>query len=219
MLAFALVSAGDVHAANSEAWMPISDKDGIRIWQKRVPGSPFVAFRGQMVMNTSMKKLIAVLYDQERKLEWMHDCVANEVLAETKPGHTVIYNRTAVNVMFVADRDVVAQTKLTVMEGENRIRIDAWGVEHPSKPEVEGVVRMPRLQLVWDFRVVNKNLTEVTYEVQTDPGGWLPAWLVNRVSKNIPYHSLHKLSLQVKKPYPKAMSFVENYFDWSTLGF
>ena len=205
-------------AEQGNAWEPIADKDGIQVWQKKVAGSPFVAFRGQMVMNASLKKLIAVLYDQERKLEWMHDCVANEVITKKKLGNVIIYNRTAVNVMFVSDRDVVVETQLTVLEKENRMRINAWSVEHPQKPEMDNVVRMPKLKLIWDFRVVNKDLTEVTYEVQTDPGGWLPAWLVNRVSRDIPYNSLHKLNLQVQKPYPKAMAFVSKNLNWAPFG-
>ena len=206
------------HASSPEEWTQISDENGIRIWQKKVEGTPFVAFRGRMVMNASLKKLLAVLHDQERKLEWMHDCVANEVLERKGLGNAIIYNRTAVRVILVSDRDIVVETKLTVLQDQGVVRIDAWSVEHPAMPKVDGVVRMPKLDLMWSFRVVNKNLTEVTYEVQTDPGGWLPAWLVNRVARKIPFHSLHKLDLQVKKPYPKAMAIIESKIDWPALG-
>ena len=211
-------SVSPAHAFEWKGWTELSDEDGIRIWQRKIENSGFVAFRGQMVMQASIKKLLAVLHDQERKMEWMHNCAANDVIERRGLGKLVIYNRTAVNVLFVSDRDVVVETSLTIRPMERRVRVDAWSVTHPDWPEQGGAVRMRKLKLIWDLVSVSPELTEVTYEVQADPGGWLPAWLVNRVSKKIPYHSLEKLNRQAAKPYPKALAYIEKRFDWASLG-
>ena len=159
------------------------------------------------------------MYDQEKKMEWMHDCVANDVLEEKGLGNHIIYNRTAVNVMFVSDRDVVVETVFKFDDTHRRITIDATSVQHAKRPLVPGVVRMPKVKLRWQFRMVSLSLTEVTYEVEADPGGWLPAWLVNRVSKDIPYHSLVNLEKQSKQPYREAVAAVERALDWQSMGF
>ncbi|MEE2904264.1 MAG: START domain-containing protein [Myxococcota bacterium] len=206
-------------SAAAQSWEPVDDKDGVQLWQRTVSGSPFIAFRGQMVMKTSIKKLVAIMYDQENKLAWMHDCVANDVLEEKGLGNHIIYNRTAVNVMFVSDRDVVVETVFKFDDQQRQITIDATSVQHPDRPTISGVVRMPKVKLRWQFRVVADSLTEVTYEVEADPGGWLPAWLVNRVSIYIPYHSLVNLEKQTKRPYSDALAVVERKLNWKSMGF
>ena len=215
----AAICCGIASQATAQSWQSVDDKDGVQLWQRTVPGSPFIAFRGQMIMNTSIKKLTAIMYDQEKKMEWMHDCVANDVLEEKGLGNHIIYNRTAVNVMFVSDRDVVVETVFKFDDTHRRITIDATSVKHAKRPLIPGVVRMPKVKLRWQFRMVSLSLTEVTYEVEADPGGWLPAWLVNRVSKDIPYHSLVNLEKQSKQPYREAVAAVERALDWKSMGF
>ena len=55
-----------------------------------------------------------------------------------------------------------------------------------------GVVRMPRLVGSYDLRPVEAG-TRVVYTVDSDPGGRLPAWLVKRASKDLPYFTLKNL--------------------------
>jgi hypothetical protein len=205
-------------AAVADTWKQVTKKEGITVWQKTLPNNPFVAFRGELLMNASIKKVLAVLNDQDHKTAWMHQCTANYVVEHVKMGHLIIYNRTGSTFPFVADRDVVAETKLVVDQDNATINISAKNISHPKQALVDGVVRMQHMDLHWTLKFINKRQTMVTYQVLTDPGGWLPAWVVNLVAKGIPYWTLKGLAEQTKEPYEKSMAYLDASFDWSTVG-
>jgi hypothetical protein len=219
LCAVAVISLlGITSSSPAQAWKEVIKKEGVTIWQKKIEGSPFVAFRGQVVVDASIKKVMAVLNDQDHKTEWMKQCVANYVLEFKKLGTLVIYNRTGSPFPLVADRDIVVETNLSFDRETGIIDIHAVNTTHPNGKVLDGVIRMKQMKLHWALKYLDKTKTLVTYEVQTDPGGWIPAWVVNLVTKAIPFHTLQGLQSQVKKPYEKSLAYVEASFDWSTVG-
>ena len=217
-LLLTLAMFSSVSVASAGSWKEIVDDDGIKVWRKKVEGSPFVAFRGETTVDASIKKVLAVLNDQDKKTSWMHRCVANYAIEYKKLGQVIIYNRTGSNFPLVADRDVVVETKLTYDTDNGVIDIIAVDTTHKNGPLIEGVVRMKKLRLNWRLTFISKKKTLVRYEVQTDPGGALPAWVVNLVSKGVPQKTLGALRKQVLLPYEKSLAYVDASFDWSKVG-
>lgn len=202
------------------AWQPVFEEDGIAVWQRTVPGSSFVEFRGKGVVGADVKKILAVLHDPHRKTEWMQNCVESARLRAIAPGHSIMYNRTGSNVPLVADRDVVLESSVTIWREKGQVKVEVWNIDDPGKPPVEGVVRMPRLQALWTLVALDDRRTELTYQVQADPGGALPAWVVNLVAKKIPFHTIQNLRKQVvKSGYDQDLAYVEGAFDWTGFQF
>lgn len=205
------------YAEKAPEWNEINDEEGIKVWQREVPGTSFVEFRGRGDVDSGIKMILAVLHDQKRKKEWMNRCVDNR-LVRAKPtlGNNVMYNRTGSNVPFVSDRDAVLESTLTVLRDKKQVRIDVKSVTDPLAPEIDGVVRMPKVIVQWLLEYKDAKTTNVTYTVQADPGGMLPAWIVNLVSKEMPWKTISNLRAQVKKPgYDHDLMFVEAAYDWS----
>jgi len=48
---------------------------------------------------------------------------------------------------------------------------------------------------------------KIEYELQVDPGGKVPAWLVNMFATKGPFETFKKLQQQVKKPVYSRRSF------------
>ena len=213
-----LMTFSSLSTASSGTWDKIVDDDGVKVWRKKIEGSPFVAFRGETLVDASIKKVLAVLNDQDNKTAWMHRCVANYAIEYKKLGQVIIYNRTGSNFPLVADRDVVVETNLTYDTENGVIDIVAVDTTHKNGPPIEGVIRMKKLRLNWRLTFVSKEKTLVRYEVQTDPGGAIPAWIVNLVSKGVPKNTLAGLKRQVLLPYEKSLSYVDASFDWSKVG-
>ncbi|MEE2904513.1 MAG: START domain-containing protein [Myxococcota bacterium] len=213
-----LVAFSSESVASSGTWDEIVNDDGVQVWRKKIAGSPFVAFRGETLVDASIKKVLAVLNDQDNKTSWMHRCVANYAIEYKKLGQVIIYNRTGSNFPLVADRDVVVETNLTYDTENGVIDIVAVDTTHKNGPPIDGVVRMKKLRLNWRLTFVSKEKTLVRYEVQTDPGGAIPAWVVNLVSKGVPKKTLAGLKRQVLLPYEKSLSYVDASFDWSKVG-
>lgn len=201
--------------ADEAQWELLSDEEGIKVWRREVEGSNFVEFRGKGVIGANMKQILAVLHDNKRKTEWMFGCVENKLVEAKSIGNVIIYNRTGSTFPLVNDRDTVVESKLTYSLEDRWVHIDAHAVTHANAPELDGVVRMPKLDLQWHLVSLGPNKTEATYQVAADPGGMLPAFVVNLVSRKVPFHTLNNLRKQTKKSYPHSLAVVEMAFDWS----
>jgi len=90
----------------------------------------------------------------------------------------------------------------------HEVRIDFWSITHPKEPPVPGVVRIPSLRGHWTLSPLNGgHATQAEYQVHADPGGSLPGWIVNMVSKEIPFQTIASLREQVKRRhYPSTRS-------------
>jgi hypothetical protein len=216
VVASILLATTPVALAGEPDWTEIEDDDGIRVWKREVPGSSFVEFRGAGEVKANLRNILAVLHDQERKTEWLNRCVENRLVRARGIGDNTIYNRTGSGFPLVDDRDIVVRSSLEILREKRQVRIDVKNVEDPLAPPVDGVVRMPKLVLAWTLEYRGKDATHVTYQVQADPGGMLPAWVVNLVSKEIPFNTITNLREQVKKSgYEKNLMIVEAAYDWS----
>ncbi len=202
--------------AQASVWEEISHEDGIKVWQRSVPGKSLVEFRGRGLVGASYAMILAVLQDSTRKTEWMDSCVDARMLRTIGPGNSIMYNRTGSTVPLIDDRDVVLETSVDIRPEKRRIKIDVWSVADPKMPEVDGVVRMPELRATWILDALGPKKTRVTYTVQADPGGALPHWLVNMVAKRLPARTLQKLRKQTQKSgYEDRVIKIKNSFDWS----
>jgi len=211
-----LALAGPASAAPQ--WEQLTDEDGIVVWQREVVGTSLVEFRGRGVVKAPLKKILAVLRDQKRKTEWMASCAENRAIERLPGNRMIIYNRTDSPNFIVSDRDVVLDAAATHDLAKRTVTLNFKETSDPRQPPVDGVVRMPKVRGSWHMQYLGPVLVEVTYQVQADPGGSLPNWLVNWASADIPRHSLLGLRDQVtKNGYDEELAAIEAAFDWSSL--
>ena len=111
----------------------------------------------------------------------------------------IVYNRTD-SPWPVWDRDVVVQTRGRIDVERKRIVIEMKSITDPRKPEVEGVVRIPRLAGHYVLRYITEDLTEVEYQIDADPGGSLPSWLAELASRDLPYHTIRNCEIESCSP-------------------
>jgi hypothetical protein len=67
-------------------------------------------------------------------------------------------------------------------------------------PNETGCVRGSLVYLVFHIEKLNEKKSKVTYFTETDPGGWMPSWIVNQMTETQAYHPLRlKKYLESKK--------------------
>ena len=205
----AAVTAPEVHADNTGLWEQVRDEVGIHIQRRKVEGSSLHEFQGRGVIEAPLPTVLAVLHDVGSAPEWMHKCVAAHVVEHIDDRHEVVYNRTAAP-WPVSDRDTVVSSEAVFDARTHEVRIDFWSVTHPKEPPVRGVVRMPSLRGHWILSPLNAGrATQIEYQVHADPGGSLPGWIVNMVSKEIPFQTIARLREQVKRRhYPEYEKWI-----------
>ena len=69
-------------------------------------------------------------------------------------------------------------------------------------PEKKGHIRVAMVDSRWDLKPLPGNLVEVSYFLHSDPGGQIPAWLINSMVIDQPFNTLRNLRDILKElPY------------------
>ena len=80
------------------------------------------------------------------------------------------------------------------------MRVDVERVESPDAlPVATERVHIPYMKSCWIFEQISQEFTRVELCAHVDPGGWIPAWLVNLGYSKVPYQFLQNLEAQVAK--------------------
>jgi hypothetical protein len=98
----------------------------------------------------------------------------------------------------VSNRDFIIRITLTQ---EPLTKVMTIVAENMPKyvPQKNGIVRIQKSYGIWQISPIDNKHVRVEYTLQVDPGGSIPAWLVNMVASTGPYQSFIGLRKQVKK--------------------
>ena len=190
------------------AWEEIARERGIVVSEREVPGRGLPIFRGVGEVRASVFEILAVLNDTNSNTEWMHRCGAAKHLGNTGPFTSLIYNRTT-SPWPVSDRDVVLRTQLYLVEPGRQLRIELSSVKGKGPPVRDGVVRMPRLKGHYILTRTGPGSTRVEYQIDADPGGLLPDWVVRLASRDLPLVTLQNLRRQVRRSRGRYAAFLK----------
>jgi hypothetical protein len=184
-------------------WENVSKKDGIVVDRRAVEGSNLKEFRGRGVIDAPLSAILAVFNDVPSAVEWMDQCRSSVMIDDLGEREKVVYNRTKAP-WPVADRDAVLHNLLTFDDQERQVRLEFETVKHDKVPPQKGAVRMSFLRGHWYLWPESSGRTRVEYQVHANPGGMLPVWLVNYVSRELPHKTIVSLRKQVKRrSYPE----------------
>ena len=204
-LSLALTSFALTWSLGAEAaqWEFLKQKEGIVVSARESKLGNLPVFRGVGQIRATIPEILAVMQDAPGAVNWMHKCLENRPLEIQNVYDRIVYNRTD-SPWPVWDRDVVVQTRGRIDLARKRIVIEMNSIQDPRQPEVEGVVRIPRLAGHYVLRYITETLTEVEYQIDADPGGSLPAWLAELASRDLPYHTIRNLRNRVVQSIQNA---------------
>jgi hypothetical protein len=206
----ALVVTLPVPAGADDGWQQDANEKGVVVTTKTEAGRNLPIFRGVGVVDAGAYDILAVLDDIGRFTEWMADCKSARVVKQINEFERIEYNRIAAP-WPVSDRDITVRSwvEATASKGEIWARFQSIAV--PGAGPVDGVVRMPKLAGFYHLEAIDAGHTRVTYQVDADPGGLLPDWLVKLTSRKLPIETLVGLRRQVAKTHGTYEAFLKKY--------
>lgn len=92
----------------------------------------------------------------------------------------------------VSNRDLILQVKMSQGSKPNEYHFSAIGRPDFIPPR-DGFVRVPLSEAHWYIQVVNDNQIEIKHSILIDPGGSIPAWLMNLSLAEGPYETFKSL--------------------------
>ena len=97
-----------------------------------------------------------------------------------------------------SNRDFIVRLKVTQDERTKAVTVE--GENKPALlPENKNIVRIRQSYSKWLITPLQNGHVQIEYLLQVDPGGTVPAWLINMFATTGPFESFQKLRMQVKK--------------------
>jgi hypothetical protein len=186
--------------AHASEWTEIYTKDEVAVSKMELEGTKFYAFKGETVYDAPATKVMHVLLNNEHRTDWVDMLYEATELEKNGPFDYVLYQAFDLPLTF-ADRDYVYRGEAKRIS-DTVVELHIASVEHDSKPAEETVgVRAELVNTLYRLTDEPNGKTRVEVEVQTDPKGWMPIWLVNLVQKDWPRETLVGLRNELSKPY------------------
>lgn len=176
-------------------WTSVSERDGIGVWTRRLPGAQLKDFRGRMDVDKPLDTVVAVLTDFHAYAQWFLHMREARVLEGHSLSDVAIYF-VIDGVWPVSDRDAVARAE--VSQDPQTLAIHMMLQATPQRiPPVAGRVRMPLLQSGWELTPLSPTTTRIEVIGSADPGGLVPLWLANAAVVMMPRETLKGLRRQL----------------------
>jgi hypothetical protein len=217
---FAVAIANPAFAESTRSdggWIITRRDSGIAVSHKDVPGSPFLAFRGEGDIDDPLLVVGSVLVDVGRDKEWMDSLVEVRILRVVSETEYVTYTHVGTPIT-MSDREFVTDVTLSVQPSAKQMTIQMHSVDDPVAPRtsyVRGELDHSSFTLT---SIDGGARTHVVAEIHCDPKGSVAAWLVNSFQNNWGMNTLKSLRRQVKKrdiavhPRLKAVLEDEGFF-------
>lgn len=191
-------------AKEEEPWQLKKDESGVTVYTRDVKDSKFKELKSDVQVKTSLSSVIALLSDCDSYTQWVYRCGASKILKKNSETDYIHY-QTLLAPWPVDDRDFIINVKVTQDPVSKVVYQKATSI--PDFISVEShFVRIKEFKSVWTITPLKNGFVNVGYQLLVDPGGNIPAWLVNLAVVDGPFQTAFHLKTWVmKEKYQKAI--------------
>ena len=197
ILIFLLLPALALTASAQYSWKLSKDKDGIKVYESGTKNSDFKSIKVECTLPGNYDKFIALMNDVPHYKDWVYRAKNSYLIKRISPDEFYYYIETSLP-WPLSNRDAVFHSK-TNRDSLNRY-LNIKTITEPSFiAEKSGKVRVPYSSIDWYLTMPSAKTIHLIYILEIDPGGYLPAWLVNIFADKGPYETFKRLSEGLKK--------------------
>jgi len=196
---FCLLVLGCMWCKGQDTWKLKTNREGIEIYTKQSQLNPDLkAIRVRCVLPATLSQLVAIVLDVNAGAEWVYSTRSSILLKQVSPAELYYYSEVELP-WPCSNRDFIAHLTARQDPHTRVVTIDGPTVAG-YVPEKKNIVRVNHSFGKWVITPLAKQRVSIDYVLETDPGGSLPAWLVNLFVTRGPLETFRKLKLQVQKP-------------------
>ena len=184
-------------AKADEPWALSTNKEGIKVYTRHVPDSKIKAIKVECILNATPAQLVAVLLDIKGSMDWVYHTKSVNVIKQVSPSELYYYSEVTIP-WPVHNRDFIAHIKVTQDPVTKVITGDAPCISDMVRVK-DGIVRIEHSVGKWIITHTDSGQVKVEYTLHLDPGGSVPAWLLNMFITQGPTESFKKLKVQLQK--------------------
>ena len=176
-------------------WKEKRNKEGIRIYTSKVPGSKYKAVRGSMLVKGNIHSLVALVQDTSSCSEWAHLCKESRIHKKISDAEYYVYSYN--DIPFPArDRDVLA--KVIWKQDPETLSVSMTSKPVSGIVEKTKAVRIEEATSQWHFTPLEDGSTQVEIYAHINPNGATPAWLTNMLLVKTPFKTMLNMRKKIE---------------------
>lgn len=181
-----------------EDWKLKSDKDNIKTYSKKLADSKINAVKIESVFQCSVSQFVSVLLDVDSYDDWIYNSKSTRLVKQVSPSEMYYYSEVGFP-WPTANRDFVSHVVISQDPRTKIARVEAKNVQG-LVPVKSNIVRIEKSSGTWLISPLSRNEVKIEYILQVDPGGDLPAWLINPFASKGLVETFKNLRKQLQKP-------------------
>lgn len=188
--------------AAAQEWERVADEEGVEV-STRESASGLNDLRAVGLVEAAPEHVLAMVTDVEAYVTTLPYTELSKVV---KRAPRTLWQYSVLAPPVVSRRDLCLKFTLTVLDG-GALRWAWEAAPELAGPARDGVVRVTRAEGSWTLDPVDGGAgTRVTYTSRSDPGGWIPKWMVNRGGKKTALETFRAVRKAVATQYAAAQS-------------
>ncbi len=184
-LALLMLLGAQAVAAGPAGWEVIARRDGIVVSRRLVEGRAFPQLLAVGDVPGTPQEVLAILLDVPAHVKWFPDSMESRTVRRLDSWRSITYSRNDAP-WPVSDREVVVENAVNWSGAPSKLVVTFHAVAAPAVPRARGTVRMQKATGSYTIEDSGGGRSIVRYELDADPGGSLPAWLVTVQSTRNP---------------------------------
>jgi hypothetical protein len=172
------------------------DKDGVRVYTCLAEHTKFKSIKASFEVHATPEQVIDIVLNANDYNNWQYHTINAHVLKQ-KSETELIYYTEIVSPWPASNRDLVVHLKVEHDIATRNIKVYANSIPDYI-PTKEGIVRVPMSKSQWTVKPIDESTLQIEFTMLVDPGGSVPAWLINMVAAEAPYESFRNFKNKIE---------------------
>lgn len=195
LLIFLPFVASNSSIVDENEWKLVTSSDKMDIYTRKTT-TVLKEVKAVGTMDADLTSVITALNNVEEYTEWIYNCTESERFDVVDKTEFHYYVRTHIPFPLY-DRDLVVNTKQWI--DEEGYWYSYSTCKPQLKPEKSRIVRIKNFYSIWKIKSTGVHAVKFEYVLSIDPGGILPAWLINIGIKKAPVTTIEALEKRAIK--------------------
>ena len=183
-------------ASDKNEWTLKREKDGIDIYSRTSDYSKFNDIRVDMDLTGTVEQLAGILRDVDNYTDWVYATRSSTMVRKVSENELIYYAEVGTP-WPAANRDYYADLKITINPANHSMNVVSVGMKD-YQPEKKDLVRVPMSRGSWMVTTQSDRKIHLQYILEIDPGGSIPAWILNSFVAKAPIETFSKLKKKME---------------------
>jgi len=162
----------------------------MKIYTRLTEESIYKELKMDIKVRASADKILEFISIASKFPDWIYSCEEAYIITQ-QSGIDIYYIRFDM-IWPISDRDIVQYSVTKTDPATGVIHINTQAISG-KVPEKKNVVRITENNIIWKITPLSENETRIEYYAINNPGGMVPAWLMNMVVTIGPKNTMQNL--------------------------